>query len=59
MRIWIRSLNQCRLLLQYDIHLDDSLIPDEQVMKSHHRTNFDDDCSLERTSNQRKQHSLA
>lgn len=31
-RVWITSSNQCRLFLQYEIHLDDSLIPDEQVI---------------------------
>jgi len=31
MRVWITSSNQCRLFLEYDIHLDSSLIPDEQV----------------------------
>lgn len=31
MRVWITSMNNCRLFLEYDIHLDDSLIPDEQV----------------------------
>jgi hypothetical protein len=31
MRVWITSSNDCHLLLEYDIHLDDSLIPDEQV----------------------------
>jgi len=31
MRIWITSSNQCRLFLEYDIHLDSSLIADEQV----------------------------
>lgn len=54
MRVWITSFNQCRLFLQYDIHLDDSLVPDEQVM------NFDDSSKwsclflLERKSNERK-----
>jgi hypothetical protein len=33
MRVWITSSNNCRLFLEYDIHLDDSLIPDEQVRK--------------------------
>ena len=31
MRVWITSLNQTRLVLEYDIHLDNSLIPGEQV----------------------------
>jgi hypothetical protein len=31
MRVWITSSNDCRLFLEYDIHLDDSLIPDKQV----------------------------
>ncbi|CAF4122554.1 unnamed protein product [Rotaria sp. Silwood2] len=30
MRVWITSSNNSRLFLEYDIHLDDSLIPDEQ-----------------------------
>ncbi|CAF0846335.1 unnamed protein product [Adineta ricciae] len=30
MRVWITSSNHCRLFLEYDIHLDNSLIPDEQ-----------------------------
>jgi len=31
MRVWITSSNNCRLFLEYDVHLDDSLMPDEQV----------------------------
>ncbi|CAF4804744.1 unnamed protein product [Rotaria sp. Silwood1] len=30
MRVWITSSNHSRLFLEYDIHLDESLIPDEQ-----------------------------
>ncbi|UJR35700.1 hypothetical protein I4U23_028449 [Adineta vaga] len=30
MRVWITSSNTCRLFLEYDIHLDDSLVPDGQ-----------------------------
>ncbi|CAF0877101.1 unnamed protein product [Rotaria sordida] len=30
MRVWITSSNHSHLFLEYDIHLDDSLIPDEQ-----------------------------
>ncbi|UJR10312.1 hypothetical protein I4U23_014518 [Adineta vaga] len=30
MRVWITSSDHCRLSLEYDIHLDNSLIPDEQ-----------------------------
>jgi hypothetical protein len=33
MRVWITSSNDCRLFLEYDIHLDDSFIPDKQVTK--------------------------
>ena len=31
MRIWITSANHRRLFLEYDIQLDESLLPDEQV----------------------------
>ncbi len=30
-RVWVTSSNTSRLFLEYDVHLDDSLIPDEQV----------------------------
>ncbi|CAF1250332.1 unnamed protein product [Adineta steineri] len=30
MRVWITSSNHSRLFLEYDIHLDNSLIPDDQ-----------------------------
>ncbi|CAF0968638.1 unnamed protein product [Adineta ricciae] len=30
MRVWITSSNICRLFLEYDVHLDDSLVPDGQ-----------------------------
>lgn len=33
MRIWITSADQCQLFLEYDINLDSSLIPDEQVRR--------------------------
>jgi hypothetical protein len=55
MRVWITSSNQCRLFLEYDIHLDSSLIPDEQVeefcvIKIHYDFFF----IQERKSNKRK-----
>jgi hypothetical protein len=30
-RVWVISSNTSRLFLEYDVHLDDSLMPDEQV----------------------------
>ncbi|CAF3841822.1 unnamed protein product, partial [Rotaria sordida] len=30
MRVWITSSENCRLFLEYDVHLDNSLVPDEQ-----------------------------
>ncbi|CAF2937296.1 unnamed protein product [Rotaria sp. Silwood2] len=38
MRVWITSSENCRLFLEHDVHLDDSLIPDEQEDDSQ-RTN--------------------
>ncbi|CAF5104084.1 unnamed protein product, partial [Rotaria sp. Silwood1] len=39
MRIWITSSENCRLFLEYDVHLDDSLIPDEQKDDSQRSNN--------------------
>ncbi|CAF4459488.1 unnamed protein product [Rotaria socialis] len=39
MRVWITSEENSRLFLEYDVHLDDSLIPDEQKDDSQRSNN--------------------
>ncbi|CAF0944489.1 unnamed protein product [Adineta steineri] len=38
-RVWIKTLNNCRLFLEYDVYLDDSLMPDEQKDDSYINNN--------------------